>query len=197
MATITLKTVFDISENMTFDVFGSDQTRYGTLLLNDSQISMFFENGKSKQFKDVDIFQKFVEDNCLYFLRPKKSDERWIPYNPNPRGLNTGDCTIRAYTKAFGISWEDAYEMASEYGKEVGALPDDFRVVAKILKEKNCSCTKLKKNDFKMTVSEFAATHPSGTYLLKIRGHLVACIDGYYYDSWNSGSKKISIIFEK
>ena len=30
-------------------------------------------------------------------------------YNPNPRGINTGDCVIRAICKAMDKTWEKVY----------------------------------------------------------------------------------------
>ena len=36
---------------------------------------------------------------------------KWIFYNPNPYGNNTGDCVIRALTLAFGKNWDDVYNV--------------------------------------------------------------------------------------
>lgn len=33
----------------------------------------------------------------------------FVPYNPNPRGINTGDCVIRAICKAMDKTWEKVY----------------------------------------------------------------------------------------
>ena len=33
----------------------------------------------------------------------------FIQYNPNPEGKSTGDCVIRALTKALNKSWEQVY----------------------------------------------------------------------------------------
>ena len=33
----------------------------------------------------------------------------FIEYNPNPRGINTGDCVIRAICKALDMEWEKVY----------------------------------------------------------------------------------------
>ena len=39
------------------------------------------------------------------------------------------------------------------------------------------------------TVSDFCADNPHGTYILAIDGHVVCVIDGYYYDTWDSGNE--------
>lgn len=33
----------------------------------------------------------------------------FTPYNPNPRGINTGDCVIRAICRAMDKTWEKVY----------------------------------------------------------------------------------------
>lgn len=38
------------------------------------------------------------------------------------------------------------------------------------------------------TVSEFANNHPEGVYILALSGHVIAVIDGNYYDTWDSGA---------
>jgi hypothetical protein len=37
--------------------------------------------------------------------------------------------------------------------------------------------------------------HPYGTYVLHIRGHVVTVKDGEYWDSWNSGKKKVDEVY--
>ena len=34
----------------------------------------------------------------------------FTPYNPNPRGINTGDCVIRAICKAMDKTWEKVHQ---------------------------------------------------------------------------------------
>jgi hypothetical protein len=95
------------------------------------------------------------------------------------------------------MSWEDAYDMASNAGMEVAALPDDPKVVEKMLTEK-LGYTKYKyTKDERCTLNEFAIAHPFGTYICKMRRHVVAVVDGFYYDSWDSGNKKVTEYYEK
>lgn len=42
---------------------------------------------------------------------------------------------------------------------------------------------------FCYTVKQFTLDHPSGRYLLATGSHVVAVIDGDYYDTWNSGDE--------
>ena len=46
------------------------------------------------------------------------------------------------------------------------------------------------------TVKQFCKDHPYGKYLLALDGHVVAVIDGDYYDTWDSGNE-VPIYFWK
>ena len=114
----------------------------------------------------------------------------WQFYNPNPLGLNTGDCVIRALTLAFGRTWDEVYEMVANYGFETKTMPSS-----------NDSWTALlRKRGFKRyiipdecpdcyTIRDFCEDHPDGVYVLATGTHVVTCIDGDYYDSWDSGNE--------
>jgi hypothetical protein len=80
---------------------------------------------------------------------------------------------------------------------EVCALPDDAKVVDKILTDKfNYTAHKLSKDE-RCTIKEFAVANPCGTFILKVHGHVVTLVDGLYYDSWDSGDKKVTMYYQK
>ena len=39
------------------------------------------------------------------------------------------------------------------------------------------------------TIADFCNDHPYGTYILATGTHVVAVIDGDYYDTWDSGNE--------
>ena len=39
------------------------------------------------------------------------------------------------------------------------------------------------------TVKDFCNEHPKGTFVLALSGHVVAVIDGEYFDTWESGDE--------
>ena len=47
----------------------------------------------------------------------------------------------------------------------------------------------------RITVNEFAMSHPYGTYILHVRQHQVTVKNGEYWDSWDSGNKKVDTVF--
>ncbi len=48
----------------------------------------------------------------------------WKEYNPNPLGKRVGDCVIRAISAAENLSWFDAYDVLTHYGRLLGNLPN-------------------------------------------------------------------------
>ena len=47
------------------------------------------------------------------------------------------------------------------------------------------------------TVRDFCMEHPIGRYILGTGEHVVAVVDGYYYDSWDSGNEIPIYYFER
>lgn len=115
----------------------------------------------------------------------------FVEYNPNPASLRiVGDCAIRAISKALDIDWEKAYLKLCTNGFAMGDLPNSNTVIASVLRQ----------NGFKrvdmvngcpdcMSVKEFAESHPKGVYVLGTGSHVVAVVDGDYYDAWDSGDE--------
>lgn len=113
-------------------------------------------------------------------------------YNPNPVGrTSVGDCTVRALSKALGQTWEETYVGLALEGFKRGDLPNADSVWGPYLKSHGFSrhwipddCPDC------YTVSDFAADHPLGTFILSMPGrHVVTVADGKFWDSWDSGGE--------
>ena len=59
----------------------------------------------------------------------------FIEYNANPRGINTGDCVIRAISKALDTDWEKVYMALTVKGLEKAMWGDTNAVWEKYLRE--------------------------------------------------------------
>ena len=118
-----------------------------------------------------------------------------IRYNANTRGKSVGDCVKRALTVAYSMDydqvaaelnqinrnlyhWEEGYSHYNVYNKFIERRGDHFE-----------------KGDKNQTVVEFCEQHPSGVYLLQVgktptsgSSHLLAVVDGDFYDSWDSSN---------
>lgn len=122
----------------------------------------------------------------------------WTHYNPNPIALEGIDCTVRALTKALGVSWEKAYTMLAVNGFILSDMPNANHVVNATLRQ----------NGFKRhalpdecsdcyTAEDFAEEHPEGTYVLAFGDHVCAVIDGTIFDSWDSRNRVPMFYWEK
>ena len=126
----------------------------------------------------------------------------FIRLNENPYNLDTGDCVIRAITTALNYNWFMVHDELSFLSRKMGDVITSNRVWKQWLINKgyrefqaqnecpNC-----------LTVEKFCRNHPYGRYILstceytKARDnlivtatHVVAVIDGNYYDTWDSGA---------
>lgn len=118
----------------------------------------------------------------------------WIKYNPNPLSNRVGDCTIRALSKVLGQSWDVTFIAVCAYGFVMGNMPSGNEVWGAYLKRRGF-VRRIIEND--LTVEEFCKQHRRGRYVLAISGHVVAAIDGNYYDSFDSGQECLVFYWEE
>ena len=122
---------------------------------------------------------------------------------PNKKDLKDdyGDCTIRALCKALDISWVEAFDLTVPICRRE-QVPNIFFAPGKIrnpfLAELGFKYTGIsnKEGSVRPTVEQFAEKHRKGTYILNVANHEVACVDGTYYDTWDSGHKKLYGYYE-
>ena len=190
----TVTGFFRLQPGDTYLVLDSNRNEIGKLDACDgySTVTIGDEEERLKE-TEIDIW---FEDRG-YMLT--KDSPRYIEYNPNPNNnKKANDCTIRAYCAAEKLEWDDAYDIACKCGKNLGYMPNDSVTVKHICEEEfGYTRKKLAKDERGMTVNEFAIKHPEGTFFVEVAKHLVAVIDGNYYDSWDSGKKKIRGFYSK
>lgn len=113
----------------------------------------------------------------------------WVYYNPNPvRFAPTGDCAIRAISKALDVSWDTAHDLTSHMSKMMGEVQNNNAVIGAVLRQ-NGFIRKVIPNYCPdcYTIQEFCDDHPEGIYVLGTGNHVVAVESGSYFDSWDSG----------
>ena len=122
----------------------------------------------------------------------------FIKENLNPKARKTGDCVIRAIAKAEGKSWLYVFDALTIIARNKYSI-----VNHKHTYEAYLDCYKIvpckietAMGNVKYTVKEFADTHPMGTYLISIAGHMTVVIDGNIYDTWDCSNKKAYKIWE-
>lgn len=119
-------------------------------------------------------------------------------FNPNPRNQKVGDCAVRAIAKALGKDWEDAYIGLCAEGLNYCDMPSAnyvwgmflrrFGFVQKMIPSICPQC---------ISVSKFADEYPMGRYVLACQNHVVAVVDGNYFDSWDSGDEIVLYYYEQ
>lgn len=104
------------------------------------------------------------------------------------------DCAIRAIMKLTGKTWVEIYDELCDIGRNKKRMPNEWKVIEIWLRNHGYvkyTYGKIIKGDIKWKVSEFAENNQEGKYILNLAHHVVACIDGYYYDSWDPGDYKV------
>ena len=110
-------------------------------------------------------------------------------YNPNPTRQRVGDCTIRAICKATGKRWETVYVILCSFGLSTQDMPSANMVWGQYLRDLGFRRYLIDDDTGNYTVEDFCRDHQKGTYILAIDGHVVCAVDGFYYDSWDSGQE--------
>lgn len=116
--------------------------------------------------------------------------------NMNPDGNRVDDCVIRAIALAADKDWDDVYDELAVVGFNLKAMPSTNFVWDTYLRSElgfkryiiPDTCP------FCYTVRQFTTEHPYGSYILATGSHVVAVIDGDYYDTWDSG-KEVPIYY--
>lgn len=106
--------------------------------------------------------------------------------NMNPNGKDIEDCTIRAISVAEGISWDEAYNELSESARDLRLMMSSVEAIEEYLDRKYRRIPIRVK-----TVGDFIDTHPYGTYLITMNGHITVLKNGVNYDTFDSSERVI------
>ena len=99
------------------------------------------------------------------------------------------DCVVIATALAFGIPYDEAFDLMGLYGRTAGkGTPRDTSQKAWISLYVKCKKRVVKhsfpavKGKKRMNVLEFCKTHSVGTFITKQAGHMATVIDGKVHD---------------
>ena len=130
--------------------------------------------------------------------------KRFVYFQPNKKDLKDryADCTIRALCKALDVSWLEAFDLTIPICRreQVSNLFDaPASVRHAFLAELGFGYTPIsnKRGSTRPTISEFAKDHPTGRHIVVVAHHVVAVVDGMYYDTWDSGRRTLYGFYTK
>lgn len=111
--------------------------------------------------------------------------------NKNDPGCKYGDCVIRAFAKALGMDWLQVFDELVWVARGYQCMPNNKTCFEEYLKGKGFTYQGIsnKKGTKRPTVESFAREHKDGTYVLIVANHVVAVVDGIYYDTFDCGHK--------
>ena len=118
--------------------------------------------------------------------------------NPNPENNLVGDCVIRAISIATSTDWDTVYANICVQGYEMKDMPSSNSVWSAFLLN----------NGFKRyvipnecpdcyTVKDFCKDHSRGCFILATGTHVVTCINGNHFDTWDSSNEVPIFYFKK
>lgn len=130
--------------------------------------------------------------------------------NVNSRGNDTGDCVIRSLSVAYGIDYDEVHSELNAIKRRKFGVSDRFHfnsypVFEEFIRNHGCVKSGYAKDigfDPKTTLEEFCKANPTGTWCIILTdrrnspNHMVAVIDGDYYDSWNSAEGRLYKLYQ-
>lgn len=111
----------------------------------------------------------------------------YVYYNANPSGKATGDCVIRAISTVTGLPWRSVHWDLAALSNEMHQMMDDNVVWHEYLRRLGYDIHMVQLPCSR--IANFCKCFPHGKYILGTGKHVVAVIDGDYFDTWDSGNE--------
>lgn len=114
----------------------------------------------------------------------------YIYFNPNPENSSEPDCVVRAICKITNKDWDSVYWGICTQGGIMRSMPSVNKVWGEYLYRfgfNRYTIPNTCPNCY--TIRDFCIDNPYGKFVLGTGSHVVAVIDGNYYDAWDSGSE--------
>ena len=115
---------------------------------------------------------------------------RFRYFNPNPIKSSGGDCVVRMLCAVTGKTWRDCFLDLVEKSLDIGDMPSVNATWVSLLYDMGYKRYSLPNScPDCYTIKDFAIEHPEGVYVVGTGSHVVAVINGKYYDTWDSGDE--------
>jgi hypothetical protein len=118
-------------------------------------------------------------------------------FNAHPKGIKTGDCVVRAIATATNKDYLECRRELNQKKRKLGFSGyKDTLFLYKYLEKNPRLIFKAVKGEPRIKGSDFTELHPKGTYILKMAGHITACIDGVILDTWDCTYRSVYTAWE-
>ena len=108
------------------------------------------------------------------------------------------DCTVRAISIIQNKEWHDIYDDLCSYGATLGDMPSTNHVWGTYLIDNGFMRYTIPNTcPACYTVRDFTYDHPKGEYILATGHHVIAVINGNYYDTSDSGYETPIYYYER
>ena len=123
----------------------------------------------------------------------------YVYYNPNRLGKDVGDCVIRGLCKVLGINdWRTVYLKVCIKGYMLYDMPSSNSVWEQVLFDYGFKSAVLPNTCPRCyTLRQFCKDYPIGRYLVATGTHVIAVVDGDYYDTGDSGNEVVTYFYYK
>jgi hypothetical protein len=118
-------------------------------------------------------------------------------FNAHPKGIKTSDCVVRAIATATNTDYLECRRDLNRKKRELGySSYKDTKFLYEYLKDYPRLIFKAVKGEPRVKGTDFTQLHPKGSYVLKMAGHVVACIDGVILDTWDCTYRSVYTAWE-
>ena len=122
----------------------------------------------------------------------------YIHANPNPYGAYVEDCVIRAIAIVTDRSWDEVAIYLFLQAFIMKNMPSVDNVWGNYLRSigfKRYALPNTCPDCY--TVRDFCNDNPIGTFILATGSHVIAVINGNYYDAWDSGDELPTAVWRR
>ena len=120
--------------------------------------------------------------------------KNFVYFQPNKKDLKDdyGDCVVRALCKVLDKTWIEVFDLLVEKARVSQCMPNGKEAYAGVLKDFGFVYHGVsnKKGTTRPLVKQFAK-QTQAPAVARTAHHLTACVDGKFYDTWDSGDRSM------
>ena len=121
----------------------------------------------------------------------------YTEFNAHPKGIKTTDCVVRAISTATKMEYMECRRILNQKKREWGFTSyKDTKFLYKYFEAYPRLIFKAVRGEPRLKGSDFTALHPTGTYVLKMAGHVTVCKDGVILDIWDCTYRSVYTAWE-